>query len=113
MGQLSGRVLRPQTHKGHAFFGPQKSKITNKAQKQDFSTQYLLKRVFYGQKMDIIGHISQLATFTKLQSPIKFHTLHFSIFPLEILNTASQLILAVNYRLQFFNFDFDVILVQF
>ena len=63
--------------------------------------------------MHIIGHISQLATFTKLQSPIKFHTLHFSIFPLEILNTASQLILAVNYRLQFFNFDFDVILVQF
>ena len=31
----------------------------------------------------------------------------------DILNTASQLLLAVNYRLQFFNFDFDVILVQF
>ena len=58
--------------------------------------------------------ISQLATFTKLQSPIKFHTLYFSIFSLGILNTASQLNLAVNYRVEFLNFDFyDAVLVQF
>ena len=50
--------------------------------------------------------ISQFATFTQLQSPKKFHTLHFLIFSLEILNMASKLNLAVNYLLRFLNFDF-------
>ena len=41
--------------------------------------------------------ISQFATFTKLQSLKKFHSRHFSIFSVEILNIASQLNLAANY----------------
>ena len=48
--------------------------------------------------------ISQFATFTQLQSPKKFYTPHFSIFSLEILNIASQLIPAVNYLLRLLKF---------
>ena len=43
----------------------------------------------------------------------KFHSLHFSIFSLELLNIASQLNLAANYWVRFFNLDFGAILAQF
>ena len=56
--------------------------------------------------------ISQFVTFTQLQSLKKLHTLHFSIFILEILNIASQLNLAANYFLRFLNFDFGAILAE-
>ena len=76
---------------------------------QVYSAQYLLT---YGQKCTKSA-IYQFATFNKSQSPIKFQTLHFLIFSLEIFNTAFQLNLAVNYRLQFLNFDFDAISPKF
>ena len=58
-----------------------------------------------------IGHISvcnfyQIAFTNNVSNP-------FLIFSLEIMNTDSQLNLAVNYRLQFLNFDFDATLPKF
>ena len=80
LGQLFGRVSRPQTHKGTCgatpLFRAQKSIIANKAQNQDFLT------------------------------------LKISIFWLEILDMAFGLNLAVNYLLQFLNFDFGAFLAQ-
>ena len=61
--------------------------------------------------MQKIGH-PQFATITQVQSPKKFHTRHFSIFSLEILNMASKLNLAVNYLLRSLNFDFGAFLAQ-
>ena len=49
--------------------------------------------------------ISPFALFVQSQSPKKHHVPHFSIFLLEILNTASQLNLAAYVRARFLNFD--------
>ena len=49
----------------------------------------------------------------QLQSPNKFHTFHFSIFSLEILNMPSYLNLAVKHIFRFLNFDFGEILTKF
>ena len=75
--------------------------------------QFLFKCGFHGNKNCTKSAISQFATFTQLQSLKKLHALHFSIFPLEILNIASQLNLAANYYLRFLNFDFGAILTPF
>ena len=74
--------------------------------------QFLFKCGFNGQnhKNCTKSAIPQFATFTQLQSLKKLHTLHFSIFPLEILNVASQLNLAANYCILFLNFNFGAIL---
>ena len=53
--------------------------------------------------MHKIGHISQFATFTKLWSPKKFHTLFFSIFLDKILIIVFRINLAVKYLLRFLN----------
>ena len=53
--------------------------------------------------------ISPFALFVQSRSLKKHHALHFSIFSLEILNTASQLYLAANIRAGFLTFDFGAI----
>ena len=47
-----------------------------------------------------------------MQSPKKFHALHFSIFSLEIMNMTSKLNLAFDYLLRFLNFDFGEICLK-
>ena len=57
--------------------------------------------------------MSEIIFISQLQSLKRLYTLHFSIFPLEILNIASKLNLAPNYCLRFLNFNFGAILAKF
>ena len=57
--------------------------------------------------------ISPFALFVQFRSLKKHHALHFSIFSLQILNTASQLNLAANVQAEFLNFDFGAIFNTF
>ena len=53
--------------------------------------------------------MSQNQLFAQSQSQNKFYSLHFSIFLLEIFNTAFQLNLIAYYRERLLNFNFGTI----